>query len=279
MNSIIGLDIGGTKIEGILWRGGKILDSKKIKTPKSRKQFLKAVAQLIQDLKSSRRIQGIGISCAGAIEKKTGKIINSPNMKFLNGLRLSNALSKKFRVVARIENDTNCFLLGEYYFGAARGKRNVVALTLGTGVGGAVLIDGKMLRGRHGSGGELGHIVIHDRQSLEDLTSSHIFKKYKMGGALEVQHKAEGGNLKARQIYRELGKYLGLELASLINIFDPELIILGGGISRGSHLFLRQALVEVKKFCMLPSRLLPPIKISKLKHAGALGAISMFMKS
>lgn len=320
----IGLDIGGTKIEGILWSGGRVLNVQKIKTPKNRGKFLKAVAEFIPDLKGGRRIQGLGISCAGAIEERTGKIIRSPNMPYLNGVNLPRILSKKFRVRAKIQNDTNCFLLGELKFGQARGRKNVVALTLGTGVGGAVLIDGRMLKGAHVSAAELGHMMIASRKSpllqflptrgggkvggrgegelfsVEDLCSSHFFKRFNLGGALDVQHKAEAGNKKAKKIYRQLGRNLGIALANLTNIFDPELIILGGGISRGAHLFLKDALAEMKKHVLVslknlprtiakPARvkigkktmvrgLLPPVKISKLKHAGALGAVSLFLK-
>lgn len=277
--AIAAVDIGGTKIEGILWSRGKVLDAQKIKTPNNRKQFLKTVPQIIYDVKGARRIQGIGVSCAGAIEDRTGKIINSPNMRFLNGLRLANVLAKIFRARVRIENDTNCFLRGEARFGSARGRKNVVALTLGTGVGGAVLIDGRMLKGSRVSAAELGHMIVRENLSVEDLCSSHFFQKFKLGGALDVQHQAEAGNKKAIMIYRELGRNLGIALANLTNIFDPELIILGGGISQGAHLFLKDALSEMKQHALVSLKvMLPPVKIGKLKYAGALGAVSLFLK-
>ena len=279
----IGIDIGGTKIEGIVWSGGRILNSKKITTPRNRPRFLKAVEELIRDLKGSQKIHGIGLSCAGAIEERTGKIIRSPNMPYLNGLNLPRLLSKRFHVPTKIQNDTTCFLLGVLTFGGAKGRKNVVALTLGTGVGGAVLIDGRILTGSHVSAAELGHMVIKGNSgskglTVEDLCSSHFFRKFGLGGALEVQHKAERGNKKAKEIYRRLGRNLGMALANFVNIFDPELIILGGGISRGAHLFLKDAVREMRKHALVSLKhLLPLVKISKLKHAGALGAVSLFL--
>ncbi|MDP3741276.1 MAG: ROK family protein [bacterium] len=273
MSFIIGLDIGGTKIDGIFVRNGKILRNEKIATPRSRKAFLKSLEALIYRLKGENKLTGIGIACAGLIEARTATILKSPNLKFLEKLRLAEIISKKFRVRIGIDNDTHCFLRGEQAFGLARGKKNVVALTLGTGVGGAVLISGKILQGSHVSAAELGHMVINGRnESVEDLCSSHFFEQYKLGGALTVQRAAEKGNKKAKLIYKEFGQNLGVALANLVNIFDPELIILGGGIARGAHLFMRETSKEMAKYSLVPRRFLPQISLSKLKHAGALGA-------
>lgn len=275
---LVGLDIGGTKIEAIFLRANKILRSERIKTPRNRKAFLAAVFKLIEKVSAGEKIHGIGIACAGAIDLRSGAVLGSPNLKFLRGARLRDLIGKKFRAPVALENDANCFLRGEHLFGVARGKKNVVAFTLGTGVGGAIMIENKLLRGSHVSAGELGHMTIAypgSAGTLEDLASSHFFKKFKMGGALDVHRTAEAGNKKAKALYSQMGRYLGVALANVVNIFDPEMVLLGGGIARGYKLFLPSALAEMKKHTLSSLRFLPSVKISNLKHASALGAASL----
>lgn len=269
-------------MQGVLWRKGKILREAQISTPKNRVSFLKLLEKLVKNLKQNNSVQGIGIACAGMIELRSGKIVQSPNMKFLNDFALSRWVSRKFDVLVKIQNDTNCFLLAEKKFGLAKPHKNVAALTLGTGVGGAVMVDGKLLHSRRFSAAELGHMVIKMTKggngTVEDLCSSHFFKRFNLGGALDTQLAAEDGNKRAQKIYLEFGTNLGIALANIVNIFDPELIILGGSISRGSHLFLKKAMHEMSKYTLIKDRnLLPQVMVSQLKTAGALGAIGLFL--
>lgn len=279
--SLIGLDIGGSKIDAIFWRDGRILRAETIKTPRSRRAFLESLVRLIKGLMGGEGVKGIGVAVAGGIDYKSGTILNSPNLKFLNGVRLGRILQKKLKVPVKMDNDTNCFLLGEVKLGQAKRKKHVVALTLGTGVGGAVLVDGKLLRGRHGAAGELGHMIIEKNLSVEDLVSSHGIKRFGFEDSLVLQKKAFAGDKKATVIYMKIGEYLGMALANLINTFDPEIIILGGGISKAGPLLLpaaRRELKKLKKHILLPEKYFPPIKVSRLKHAGALGAVALFGK-
>ncbi len=281
LGKLIGLDIGGTKIEGILWAQNQVLQSKVIPTPKNPARFLKSVFELIQDLKVKNKISGIGIAIAGAIDKDKGSIVSSPNLRSIKNLALVKILERKFGKPVMIDNDTNCFLLAEHRFGVARGQKNVMALTIGTGVGGAVLTDGKMLRGAHVSAVELGHVVLykikHQFFTLEDLISSHKFQKLHVSDPKALQDRGLHGDKQARGIYSEIGEFLGVGLASFVNIFDPEMIVLGGGISRAHKLFLPRTLVVMRQYTLGSIKKLPPIKISKLSHAGALGAVSLFI--
>ena len=274
----IGLDIGGTKIEAVLTRANRVLYSEQIRTPRNKQAFLKTLFRLIEKVSHGEKFYGIGIACAGAINSKQGIILKSPNLKFLAGVRLAKIIREKLKVATALENDANCFLRGERAFGAARGKKNVIAFTLGTGVGGAIMIENKLLHGAHVSAGELGHMTITYPivgGTLEDLASSHFFKKFKMGGALDIQHLAEAGNKKAKAVYQKMGRYLGVAMANVVNIFDPEMIVLGGGIAKGYKLFLPSALAAMKKHTLSSLRFLPPVRVSKLKHASALGAITL----
>lgn len=293
MAGIIGFDVGGSKIEGVLWRAGRVASKEKAKTPRNTRALVALLVKLTHKLRGKEKLTGVGLAAAGAMDFKAQKILQSPNLRYLNDVRLGKLLEKRIRVPVRMDNDANCFLRAEARFGHARGKKNVVALTLGTGVGGAVLVDGRLLQGKHGAAGELGHMVIAYPHSfspfsprergrlrggltLEDLVSSHGFLRLGVKDPLDCQNKAFAGDKKATKVYEQVGKYLGSALASLVNIFDPELIILGGGISRARWLLTRSAEKEMRKHTMLPTRLLPLIRISKLKHAGALGAVTLF---
>ena len=269
--TFLGIDIGGSKIEGILWSRG-VLRAKKINTASSRKKFLEDLFDLVTELKAGRKIFGIGIGSAGTIDLGSGRILFGPNTKILNKLDLAAFLRKKFKTPVRVDNDAKCFLRGEHMFGSGRGKKHLVGLTLGTGVGGAVISDGKMLRGSATTAYELGHMIIADRGlTPEKLISSHGFRV----NPLRIQNAAFAGNAAATRIYDKIGKHLGVTLANLANIFEPELMIIGGGISRAGDLLLRPALKEMKKH-VTDSVRIPPVKISKLKYAGALGAAALF---
>lgn len=288
--NLIALDIGGSKIEGIYWREGKILDSQKIRTPRNKAKFLNAVFGIIQALQAHGRPQGIGISLAGAIDQKTGVVVNSPNLRFLEGLNLQKILQKKFRMPVMVQNDAQCFLLGEIHFGQAKGKKNVIGMIIGTGVGGAIYLNGQLQGGAHGFAGEQGMAVLitpsplqgegrGEVKRVEGLISSHGFARLGIRDPLAVQNRGFAGDKKAIAIYNVIGKFLGIHLANLTEIFDPELIIIGGGISRARYLLLRPALAEMKKHVVFPKKYWPAIKTSKLKNAGLLGAVSLFLPS
>lgn len=245
--SVVGLDIGGTKMEAIFWRGGKIIRAQEIKTPKRSTDFFKSLAKLIETVAAGEKYDGVGIGLAGAMNHKTTRIYQSPNLPFLNGVKVGKLLRRYVKKPIRIDNDARCFLLGEYLYGQARGRKNIVGLILGTGVGGAIIIEGQLLRGGHGTAGELGFAT------LEDLVKPE------------------------RRNYQKVGKFLGIALANIINALDPEMIILGGGITNADRLLLAPAKAELIKHTFLPARDLPDIRISKLKHAGALGAVSLFL--
>ena len=275
--SFIGIDIGGTKIEGIFYSSGKIVRAKKIPTPKTRRDFLRKLFALIAELKEKTSLAGIGISCAGTIDSKRGMILGNRNLEFTKNLKLRDIVAKRFGTPAVIDNDAHCFLRGEFLAGSGQGKKNLIGLTLGTGVGGAAVLGGKLMRGSRVSAYELGHMVIDRGQNLEQLVSSHAFKKLGIDPG-EYQHRAETGDGRAVEVFRKMGIYLGMALANFVNIFDPEMIILGGSISKAGDLLLIPAKKEMRKHVLPSFKKLPPIKISKLKYAACLGAISLFSR-
>lgn len=252
---IIGVDIGGSKINAIVFNGDKVLKNIKILTPKkSRKEFLEKLEELIIKLISDigdKKISGIGCGVAGVLDLEKGVILNSPNLRFLNHLNIKNWMQKKFNCDVKVDNDARCFTRAEYLQGSGRGYKNVVGVTLGTGIGGGIIINGKIFYGDNDSAGELGHILINYEKDWEFL----LLRKRK--------------NIK---------NILGIGFANIVNILDPEIIIIGGGASSAFKSLLSEAKKIMNKFVISPkSKKNVKIIIGKLgENAGAIGAAALF---
>lgn len=267
---VLSLDIGGTNIRSGIVVGTKIFDFKKIKTPKKRKDILKTIEQVIN---SYPRQKAICIACAG-FENKYG-IQLALNID-IGGLFLSKIISKKFKTKVYIENDADCAALAELHYGAGKGMKNFVLLTLGTGIGGAIIIDGKLYNGE-GGGGEPGSMIIDKENIFEHFASGNASvdiarKKFGMKdiSSLELEEKANRGEKKAKEVYEMVGHYLGIGLANLSYILDPEVFIIGGGFSRVKHIYAPAKKALNKLY--LPK---PKPKIIKAKFgddAGLIGA-------
>lgn len=285
----IGVDAGGTKISAGLVAGNRMIKKIKIPTEQGRgrnqviKNILKAISIVSQGIKK-KEIEMIGIGLAGPVDSRNGILKVAPNIKGLQNLPIKKIIEKTLDIKTIVENDAKCVALAE-----SRQFRckNLIALTLGTGVGGGIIIDGKIY---HGSGyaGELGHIVIDykgykctcgNNGCLEEYCSGRgverLAKKYfgKAIHPLEVQRRAEKGNKKAIRVYNEFGAYLGIGLADYVNIFNPEIIVIGGGIGRAWRLFLPSAIKEMKKRAFEVSSSSVKVVPSKLEvdEAGILG--------
>lgn len=264
---IIGVDIGGSNIRAILFRNSKVIKSAKITTPKkNRKEFSEKLEMLIDQIIlgiDKKEILGIGCGAAGALDLGKGVILNAPNIKILNGFNIKNWLHKKFGCEVKIDNDARCFLRGEYLFGAGKGYKNLVGVTFGTGVGGGIIINGKMVYGANDSIGELGHMVINEGKDWEALTVKQARK------------------LKFSKIsVEEFKKNLGIGFSNIVNVLDPEIIIVGGGAAKTIEKFLPKIKTITNKLIISSkSRKNVKILIGELgEDAGAIGAAALFIK-
>ncbi len=281
---VVGIDVGGTKINAILFKNGQLFKGATTLTPKkNRKEFLNKLEILITEVISEinkKELTGIGCGIAGVLDLENGAILNAPNLRFLNDFNIKNWLEKKFGLDVKVDNDARCFTRGEHMFGAGRGYKNLVGITLGTGVGGGIIIDGKMFYGANGSAGEIGHTSYYGVE-FEDLINLKSLKKFGFNDPIKAYQSAKFGDKKAKDVFRKLGGYLGIGLAHLINIIDPEIIILGGGISGASEFFLPQTRKTMSKLIVSPkSRKNVKIIIGKLdENAGAIGAAALFYEN
>lgn len=247
----LGIDVGGTKIKAVLLEGASKQKPKsfEIDTPQSIVYFAKALESFIKDITIGKDIAGVGMALPGVVDTKKGVLVECHNLPFLNGWNAVKFLNRFSKKVA-IENDSLAFLLAEMAWGEVKKYKNVVGVTIGTGIGGGIFIDGKLYRGATGSAGELGKMIIDNGQTLEKLGN-------------------KGTKLKA--INRN--KAIGQGLANLANVLNPEAIVLGGGGITGKFIDVE----AVKKYAYesIPYSETKKVKILTTKlgyHASAIGA-------
>jgi len=234
------LDVGGKRTKWALFRGGKMVDSGAFPTPRKPDEL----AGQLKEMKPSV----IAVAFAGFAHQ--GKIAFSPNLPEYQGFPLAEFLSRETSARVVLDNDANLFTLGEAKRGAARGARTVLGLTLGTGIGGGLVIDGKVYRGA-GFALEPGHMIVDpngppcgcgNRGCLESLVGEEAFcARFGYASAKEA---FEAGDEKAWDFY---GYWLGLGIANLLNILDPDAVVLGGGVAGATELFEKPMIAAIAR--------------------------------
>lgn len=265
-DKIIAVDLGGTNLRVALVENNKIKSYIKIRTPKNKEELLDAMCSSISKL-FSEDIKGIGVASAGPLEN--GIILNPPNLPFKN-FNLKKYLNGKFGKRVEMANDADCVALAELKLGCK--KKNFFILTIGTDIGGGIIIDGKLFAGQ-GLGGELGHIILDDGKRFGILAAGKRLRQLteaKFGKELLITELVKMKNEKSMKILEELSEYLGQGIASLINVFDPETVILSGGVKESGKKYLKMVQRSAKKYLLTDRK--TKITWSKLEHPGVLGA-------
>ena len=280
----LGIDLGGTKIlTAVVNSQGKMLSRDHSITPatKGHEAVIKSILEsaghaLGQAGITTSALSAIGVGAPGLSNPETGILFTSPHLPKLKDVPLRDIIEKELGKKAFLINDANAAALGELYFGAGRGTRHFIYVTISTGIGGGIVIDGKIYTGALGTAGEVGHMTINDKGPLcncgnrgcwETLASGTALawetkERIKDGGktsildyvggdvekvTAEVIHQAaQEGDALARELISQTGYYIGVGLANLINIFNPELIVIGGGLSNIGDMLLEPAFKEAK---------------------------------
>jgi len=279
----LGFDIGGSSVKAALVKGTKIISTRYERLPKDFDALVKVIVDMKNDLVGhigAKKIDGIGFSLAGPLDKKRRKVINSCNIPFLNKKPFLKIFERKFfPCPVRIEHDVHCFLLAESRVGIAKKYKNVFYLTLGTGIGGAFMIDRKIIIGSHGSAGEIGHTIVNIAAGTkwEDIAANKLVKKELGIRFSEAKQRALSGNKKAVRVFDDLSKNVGIGIANIINSFDPEVVIISGGLAVAKKLILPGIEKSVKKYVVSQEAQKTKIIWSKLgRFGGALGAALLF---
>lgn len=249
----IGIDIGGTFIKAaIVENTGRIVLSSKTPTPKAGALLADKVIEIIEELLAKAKmnkndIENIGIGAPGVCDSKKGLIVNCPNIEGCKNIEICPKIERSTGIPTRIDNDANCAALGEYMLSDVK-PDSFVFVTLGTGVGGGIILDGKILRGINSAAGEIGHIVIDKNGERCNCGRYGCWERYASVSALVRQARAAGfpdnvsgksifvekykGNIKAGEVIEKWLSYVSEGICDMVNIFQPDEIVIGGGISR-----------------------------------------------
>jgi glucokinase len=277
----LGVDVGGTRIKAAVVRAdGHIVEQRKIATAENAEQLVAVVAELVAELAVDDAAVGV---CAPGLAARDNRSIAwmRGRMEAVEGLPWSDALARD----AWVLNDAHAAALGEAWIGAARGLPSAIVLTLGTGVGGGVVIDGRVLQGAIGRAGHLGHItldalgapdIVGMPGSLEDWIGNHNVRE-RTGGAfsstLELLDAAAAGDAKATQVWQRSVHGLAVAIASLVNAFDPHAVVLGGGIAAAGAALFEPLQTYLDQCEWRPTGAATPVIAAQLGDmAGAVGA-------
>jgi glucokinase len=286
----IGIDVGGTKIAaGVIDREGRIERRVERRTPAdSRDEFLELLDEIVDELRIEG-VEAIGFGLPSTIDQRTGRVVGSVHVP-LNDFDFRDHAAERFSIPVALDNDGNAAAIAEWKIGAGRGASHMIMLTLGTGVGGGLILDGKPYRGWVGAGAEIGHMVLEygGEPCGGNCTGHGHFEQVSSGRAAdrkavellgpdatgrELVGAAREGNEEALEAVREIGRKLGAALGSLVNIFNPEVIVIGGGFSQGRDVFLEPALETMKVEALPPGRDLVRVVPALLgPDAGLVGA-------
>jgi glucokinase len=296
MNEIVlAVDLGGTNIRmAAVSPDGSIHHLARRKTPEnvSPVQLVDLTELLahecIANAPEKALVKGIAFgSPAPAAKNSDGILTKLPNLPSLNGMNLATDLGERFSLPVTMENDATAAAIGENWLGASRNVHNSVMVTLGTGVGGGLIIDGEPYRGIDGTAGEIGHVCVEpgghpcgcgSRGCIEQYASATAIVR--MGRefgltfdtAQDIYIAAESGDEAARKVYVTMGRYLGITLAGLINVLNPEMIVIGGGTAAGWEAFIGPLKTEINERAFkTPTNRAELVRSSLGDNAGLLG--------
>jgi len=309
----IGVDIGATKTNILLiTKEGKILSRKQILTESQGRvePIIEKVSNIIEQLLdkhkiNKRLIRRVGVGLAGQLDPKTGYVDNSPNLSWF-GVQFGKKLEKRLRMKIRLANDVNAAAWGELLYGAGKGHRELVAVFVGSGIGGGIVCNGGLVEGATGTAGEIGHLIFRENGLLCDCGHRGCFEAYAGGMPMEKRMRkavkagkspmvyemvkgdlskintrtiaisAKRGDRVAKQIWQDAQLSLSVLCANLVSVFNPEVLVLGGGVIKGNPILASQICDYVLKHSVELSAKKVKIVRSKLGgNAIALGAAGL----
>ncbi|CAM4038574.1 ROK family protein [Kibdelosporangium persicum] len=280
--SWLGVDIGGTKIQLVRCDDDlRVLDSRRAESPRGK--ILATAVELAAELAGDAK--GIGIGAAGVIDPSGAVAATTEVFPGWEGTRLTDVVSRELGLPVVVDNDANAFLHGEATAGAARGYRHAFGITVGTGIGGAVISDGVLLRGASGGAGEIGHTpgfgdepcTCGARGHLESIASGlSISRRYGQAvSAAVIADRARNGDEEARRVFAEAGAALGQAVAVVATVLDSQIAVLGGGVA-GAWDLLEPTCRATVQATVLPTNADLVIETARLgAHAVAIGAAAL----
>jgi len=273
---IIGIDLGATNIRGAIVQNEQIsaITSRRIHTKGTEQQVLEDVYSLIDAL-IDKDVKAIGIGVPSVVDVKLGIVYDVVHIPSWKEVHLKELLENRYHIPVFVNNDANCFALGEHHFGKGKGVDNMIGLTIGTGVGAGIIVNNQLYAGANCGAGEFGMVDYLDRD-YEYYCSGSFFKNvYGLNGE-DVFKDAQKGDAHALKLYREMGTHLGNAIKMIMYTCDPELIILGGSVHLAYQYFQQSMWQRIKTFAFTKSIDKLKIETSALENSGIFGAAALY---
>ncbi|GGG64887.1 ROK family protein [Paenibacillus radicis (ex Gao et al. 2016)] len=309
-NYVVGVDLGGTKIAAAIFDGaGTVLNRERIDTAdaSTAREVVQSMVSMIERVSGGRKLSGVGLASPGAVDSREGIALNGTNLPEWNNVPLKQWMEADLGgVQVQVVNDANAAAWGEYVRGAGIGSQNMVYVTLSTGIGAGVILDGKLLLGSKSFAGELGHTIIHPEGELCNCGNRGCWETFSSGTAIrnEALRRLEGGGSAIEEIAAMAGeeissrhvfeaasqgdalaaevidrmiRYTAIGLANVVHTFNPDRIVIGGGVSKAGDLLFPKLREETARFVMAPYRNTFEIVPAGLNDdVGLIGAASLF---
>ena len=309
--SVLGIDIGGTKLAaGVVNTEGNVLMRGEVPTlaGEGPEPVLGRILGLGRDLLAraaaeKEPVKRIGVGCAGPVDIQAGKVFNPPNLPGWRDVSLVERVEAELGLPVVLENDANAAALGEFRYGAGRGARSLVYLTVSTGIGGGIILDGKVWHGLKDTAGEVGHMTVFpdgplcgcgNRGCLEAISSGMSIarrarqalgsgrptrlREVREPNSADVVRLAREGDVIAREVWDESVKYLGIGVAAVITILAPERVVLGGGVTKAGDFLFDPLRAQVRgRVKLVPVELVPILPAALGGDVGILGAAAVAM--
>ena len=298
---VIGIDLGGSNIRAAIVEPDGSIDGRiHVPTPKTLDagQMADMVAKLVDELQGQNGASSIGLAIAAVVDAKRNRIVTSPNLSQLNDFDFAKELGDRAGLDVVLENDATAAAIGEHWLGAGKGSENMICVTLGTGVGGGLIIEGEPVYGADGNAGEIGHICLDADGPPCGCGSNGCLEQYSSGTAIvrltrellanspesslhshleftsqDVSAAAMQGDHAATEAFKIAGKRLGMGLAGLVNLLNPEVIVIAGGVANSWDLFIGAAREELaKRAFQQPAERVKIVRGTLGDDAGVLGA-------
>jgi glucokinase len=309
LRTVVGLDVGGTKAAGLLvTEEGDVLTRHVAETPAEDVDATMATLfDVIDTLRKESDPLAVGIGAAGLVDFDAGLMRFAPNLAWRE-LPIRDLVAEHTGLPCVLDNDATAACWGEYRFGAGRGYRHMLLVTVGTGIGGGIVADGALYRGRHGFAGEVGHVVVDPEGPLCGCGNRGCFEQVASGRALDrlgqeaanehpegliarlagaeevvgrkVTEAARQGDIVARRIIEEVGRRLGMGIAGLVNVLDPEIVVVGGGVADIGPALLDPAREAFRATVLAPDHRpeVPIVPAALGNDAGAIGAAAIALE-
>jgi glucokinase len=273
---IIGIDLGATNIRGGLVNGTQLskIISKRIKSSGSVEEVLNDVFAIIESLKEGN-VAAIGIGVPSVVDVEEGIVYDVQYIPSWKEVHLKKIIEERYQIPVLVNNDANCFAIGEYYFGKGAGSKNMIGLTIGTGLGAGIMINHRLFSGANCGAGEFGMVDYLDH-CYEYYASGQFFQNVYNTDGQEVFEDAKSGNVQAQKLYKEMGVHLGNAIKLIMYTYDPSLIILGGSV-RFAYTYFRETMWQrINTFAYAKSIENLRIELSELENSGIIGAAGLY---